>query len=52
MDEYTEEIFSVMRKGSKFITPDNIRLAETDIDLAEIEKEKNPTGTTEDTGCA
>ncbi|MCQ2460313.1 MAG: hypothetical protein MJ081_08095 [Ruminococcus sp.] len=52
MDEYTEEIFSVMRKGSKFITPDNVRLAETDIDLAEIEKEKNLTGTTEDTGCA
>lgn len=52
MEEYMNEIFSVMNKGSKFVTPDNIKLAETDLDLEEIEKEKNQKGTIGDTDCA
>lgn len=52
MNSYMHELLSVMGAGSKFEVPDNIKLAENDIDLEEIEKEKNRKGTTEDTGCA
>lgn len=52
MNSYMHELLSVMGAGSKFEVPDNIKLAENDIDLEEIEKEKNPKGTTEDIGCA
>lgn len=52
MNSYMHELLSVMGAGSKFEVPDNIKLAENDIDLEEIEKEKNLKGTAEDIGCA
>ena len=52
MNSYMHELLSVMGAGSKFEVPDNIKLADNDIDLEEIEKEKNRKGTTEDIGCA
>lgn len=52
MEDYVKEIFTTMRGSSKFILPDGIELTAPDIDLEEIEKEKNLRGTTEDTGCA
>lgn len=52
MTDYVNEIFKTMRGSSKFILPDGIELTAPDIDLEEIEKEKNLRGTTDDTGCA
>lgn len=52
MREYMAEMFEVMGAGSKFSVPDGIRLSEPDIDLEDIEKEKNLKRTTENTGCA
>ena len=50
--EYMSEIFEVMGAGSKFVVPDGIKLSEPDIDLEDIEKEKNQPGTTASNGCA
>ena len=40
--EYMDEIIEVMNKASKFEVPDGVKLKSGDIDLAEIEAEKNP----------
>lgn len=42
LDEYLYEIFETMGLASKFVIPDSVKLSEPDIDLEEIEKEKNP----------
>lgn len=52
MQNTMKEVFSAMGAASKFEVPNNVKLAETDVDLEEIEKEKNLSGTIGDTGCA
>lgn len=52
MQNTMKEVFAAMGAASKFEVPNNVKLAETDVDLEEIEKEKNLSGTTDDTGCA
>lgn len=42
IDEYLMEVFEVMGLASKFVTPNNLQLTEPDLDLEEIESEKNP----------
>ena len=41
LDRFTEAIFKTMGMGSEFTVPDNVKIEEKDIDLAEIEAEKN-----------
>lgn len=41
LDRFTEAIFDTMGMGSEFTVPDNVKTEEKDIDLAEIEAEKN-----------
>jgi hypothetical protein len=42
LSEYTKEIMEAMGLASKFEVPDGLKLTEPDIDLDEIEAEKNP----------
>lgn len=42
LDEYLMEIFECMGLASKFVVPDSLKLSDPDIDLEEIEAEKNP----------
>ena len=42
LGEYTQEIMSAMGLASKFEVPDGLKITEQDIDLDEIEAEKNP----------
>ena len=42
LNEYTKEIMEAMGLASKFEVPDGLKLTEPDIDLDEIEAEKNP----------
>ena len=42
IDEYLMEVFEVMGLASKFVMPDGYQISEPDIDLEEIEAEKNP----------
>lgn len=52
MSNVMQELFAAMGNASKFEVPSNVKLAETDVDLEEIEAEKNLSGTIGDTGCA
>lgn len=40
--EYLYEVLEVMGLASKFEIPEGVKLGETDVDLEEIEAEKNP----------
>ena len=42
MDDYLMECFRIMGLASAFEVPENVKLEESDADLAEIEAEKNP----------
>lgn len=42
--DYIQEILRVMGAASQFVVPDGVKLSEPDIDLEEIEAEKNPRG--------
>lgn len=42
LNEYSNEIAEAMHIASKFEVPDGLKLTEPDIDLDEIEAEKNP----------
>lgn len=42
LNDYTKEIMEAMGLASKFEVPDGIKLTEPDLDLEEIEAEKNP----------
>lgn len=42
MREYTKEIMETLGLASKFEVPDGLKLTEPDLDLDEIEAEKNP----------
>lgn len=42
--EYQADIFGALNGGNDFEIPENVKISETDIDLAEIENEKNPEG--------
>ena len=42
--EYQADIFGALNGGNDFEIPENIKMSETDIDLVEIENEKNPEG--------
>lgn len=41
-EEYLQEVFEVMGIASKFEVPDGLKMASPDIDLEEIEAERNP----------
>lgn len=43
--EYLAECLEVMGFASQFSVPDSVKMTEPDIDLEEIEAEKNPSGT-------